>query len=169
MSWIGSIYDCCLCMTFTWSDLNPPCLILYGRRAVCRWWSVHTCCDKQEVFSVRCRASLNLSRLCYGCQRCTLSVAQQCHSARKYMRTFNFREIVKRPFKIYGIWPQAQSVSCIHTHLCNAVPLVWGSLRLAPINNLPWSINFQSSVYGAIWKWEQVLQSYHSKRQYETF
>ena len=33
-----------------------------------------------------------------------------------------------RSFKIYGIWPQG----CIHTHLRNAVPLVWGSLRLAP-------------------------------------
>ena len=36
-------------------------------------------------------------------------------------------------FKIYGIWPQANR----HTHAsCNAVPLVWGSLRLAPINPL---------------------------------
>ena len=33
-------------------------------------------------------------------------------------------------FKIYGIWLQADR----HTHAsCNAVPLVWGSLRLAPI------------------------------------
>ena len=51
--------------------------ILYGRRAACRWWSVRSCCDKQEV---RCRASLYLSRLPrYGCQRCTLAVAQQVH------------------------------------------------------------------------------------------
>ena len=49
------------------------------------------------------------------------------------MRTFNFQEIFKRAFKIYGIWPQARSVVYIHTHLRNAVPLVWGSLRLAPI------------------------------------
>ena len=28
----------------------------------------------------------------------------------------------------------ANTVGRIHTHLCNAVPLVWGSLRLAPIN-----------------------------------
>ena len=32
-------------------------------------------------------------------------------------------------FKIYGIWPQAD----IHTTSANAVTLVWGSLRLAPI------------------------------------
>ena len=58
-------------------------------------------------------------------------------------RTFNFREIFKRAFKIYGIWPQAQSVGRIHTHLRNAVPLVWGSLRLAPITSLLLSILLQ--------------------------
>ena len=51
----------------------------------------------------------------------------------KCTRTFNFREIFKRAFKIYGIWPQARSVDRIHTHLPNAVPLVWGSFRLTPI------------------------------------
>ena len=34
---------------------------------------------------------------------------------------------------IFGIWPQTD----IHTHASrNAVTLVWGSLRLAPINKL---------------------------------
>ena len=28
----------------------------------------------------------------------------------------------------------ASKHGCIHTHLCNAVPLVWGLLRLAPTN-----------------------------------
>jgi len=32
-------------------------------------------------------------------------------------------------FEIYGIWPQAS----IHTHVRNAVTLVWASLRLTPI------------------------------------
>ena len=41
-----------------------------------------------------------------------------------------------RPFKIYGIWPQASKDVRMLTHFRNAVPLVWGSLRLAPINNL---------------------------------
>ena len=45
---------------------------------------------------------------------------------------FNFQEIFKCAFKIYGIWLQAQSVVYIHTHLRNEVPLVWGSLSLAP-------------------------------------
>ena len=31
----------------------------------------------------------------------------------------------------------ASTVDHIHTHLRNAVLLVWGSLRLAPINNFP--------------------------------
>ena len=65
-------------------------------------WSVRSCCDKQEV---RCHASLNLSHLRYGCQRCTLAVTIA-------MTTFNFRKIFKRTFKIYGIW----SVGRSYTH-----------------------------------------------------
>ena len=39
-----------------------------------------------------------------------------------------------RSFKIYGKWSvQASKQANIHTHVCNAVTLVWGSLRLAPI------------------------------------
>ena len=44
--------------------------------------------------------------------------------------------------KIYGMCPQVhtyvRTYVCIHTHLHNAVPLMWGSLRLAPINS--WNI-----------------------------
>ena len=41
--------------------------------------------------------------------------------------------------EIFGIWPQASkqastSIADTHTHVRNAVTLVWGSLRLAPIN-----------------------------------
>ena len=36
---------------------------------------------------------------------------------------------VMHSFKIYDIWLQGQ----IHTHMCNAVPLVWGLLGLTPI------------------------------------
>ena len=36
---------------------------------------------------------------------------------------------------IYGKWSvQAYKQANIHTHGCNEVTLVWGSLRLAPIN-----------------------------------
>ena len=48
-------------------------------------------------------------------------------------RTFKFRNLFKRAFKIYGMWSVGRSVCRIHTHLRNAVPPVWGSLRLAPI------------------------------------
>ena len=48
--------------------------------------------------------------------------------------TFSIHEILHL-FKIYSIWPQAD----IHTHTltsANAVTLVWGSLRLAPIKTM---------------------------------
>ena len=105
---------------------QPGVYNLYGLRAACRGWSVRSCRDKQEV---RCRTCLNMSRLRYGCQRCTLAVAQP---ALPCTMTFNFREIFMPAFKIYGIWMQADR----HTHTsCNAIPLVWGSLRLAPITD----------------------------------
>ena len=38
-----------------------------------------------------------------------------------------------RSFKVYGKWSvQANKQANIHTHVCNEVTLVWGSLRLAP-------------------------------------
>ena len=39
----------------------------------------------------------------------------------------------KRAFKIYGIWLQTSKHVHMLTHFRNAVPLVWGSLKLAPI------------------------------------
>ena len=71
MSWIASAYESHLCMILTWSHSTKN-VILYGLRAACHWWSVHSCCDKQEV---RCHACLNLSCLCYGRQRYTLAIA----------------------------------------------------------------------------------------------
>ena len=56
----------------------------------------------------------------------TVADAALWPSATKYTRTFNFREIFKCAFKIYGRWR-------IDTHFRNTVPLVWGSLRLTPI------------------------------------
>ena len=112
------------------SDLNLACTIC----TVSEQPAIDgCCCDKQEV---RCHVCLTLSHLHYSCQCCTLAVGQRCPSlleaTNKWMRTFNFWEIFKRAFKIYGIWPQA---STLRTHFRNAVPLVWGSLRLAPIIN----------------------------------
>ena len=123
-SWISTVYGCSLCRTLTWSDLNPPCIISYGLQAACRWWSVRSCCNKQEV---RCRASLNLSRLRNGCQCCTLAVAQHCHASAQGRSIFGKYLNAHLKFTVYG-----RKHGRIHTHLDNAVPLVWGSLRLAP-------------------------------------
>ena len=43
-------------------------------------------------------------------------------------------------FKIYGIWPQTHRHTYIHTTSTNAVTLVWGSLRLAPIMYIKYNI-----------------------------
>ena len=72
---------------------------------------------------VRCRVSLNLSRLRYGCQRCTLAVAQHCHaiaSARGHS-IFGKDLTAHLKFTVYG-----RKHSRIYTHLCNTVPPVWG-------------------------------------------
>ena len=129
----------CLCVSFMHNPYLKPAvgIIWYGRGEACRWWSVLSCCDKQEVR--RC-ASLNSSRLRYGCQRCTLAVAQQCHAACKCMRsrTFNFWEIFKRAFKIYGIWPQAQSVGRSYTHTSAQCSLASVGFVQARHNNKVW-------------------------------
>ena len=133
MSWSGSIL---------WVSFMYDPYLKRTQPAVYNFlWSVNNAVDGWSVAAVtnkklRWRASLNLSRLRYDCQRCTLAVAQ--HNLP--LRTFNFWKIFKSAFKIYGIWPQAHSVGHIHTHLCNAVPLMWGSLRLAPI------------IYTQVWK-----------------
>ena len=75
---------------------------LYGQRAACCWWLVRSCCDKQEV---RCRVCLKLSRLCYGCQRCTLAVAQHCPSpieATYYSSIFGKYLNAHLKFTVYG-------------------------------------------------------------------
>ena len=105
---------------------------LYSLRAACRWWSVRSCCDKQEL---RYRACINLSRLRYGCQRWTLAVAQHCTSptiqSTHGLSIFGKYLNANLKFALYGC-----THVCIQTHLHNAVPLVWGSLRLAPITVL---------------------------------
>ena len=46
---------------------------MYNLHSLQATWLVCSCRDKQEV---RCRTCFNWSRLCYGCRRCTLAVAQ---------------------------------------------------------------------------------------------
>ena len=57
----------------------------------------------------------------------------------------DLREIFEyAQFKIYGEWSvQASKQASIHTHVRNAVTLVWGSLRLAPT----------TACVGREWEW----------------
>ena len=61
-----------------------------------------------------------------GNRQCTLVSSLQASATELDLHNI---KIYTRSFKIYGIWPQAS----IHTRVRNAVMLVWGSLRLAPI------------------------------------
>ena len=57
------------------------------------------------------------------CQPCSLVVALHASSWNISMRWF----------KIYGEWSVQKAQTDIYTHMRNAVTLVWGLLRLAPI------------------------------------
>ena len=145
MSWIASVYECCLCMTLTWSGLNRTMYNLYSLRAACRWWSICSCCDKHKV---KCRACLNLSHLHYSCHWCTLAVSQDCSSLfKKYLNAHS-------KFTVHG----HKLTSMLQTHFCNAVPLVWGSLRIVPnylvICSLP---NCLAMVVYVVLGWENLI------------
>ena len=80
---------------------------------------------------VSCHACFNFSRLCSGSP--TLHSGNspsptECMSSVFIILKFNRAHL--------GIWPQASKQASkqadIHTHVCNAVLLVWGSLRLSP-------------------------------------
>ena len=66
-----------------------------------------------------------------GNRRCTLVCLKPLQASPTELDLRNIK-IYTRSFKIYGIWPQASKQASIHTHVRNAVTLVWGSLRLAP-------------------------------------
>ena len=121
MSWITSIYECRLCMVLTRSNLIPACIICtHCKQSAVDCWSVAAVTNKSKV---PCVLKLEPSPL----QLPTL------HSNSSPALHVDIQFSVKCAFKIYSICPQAQLIVCIHTHLCNAVPLVWGSFRLAPI------------------------------------
>ena len=134
MNWISSVYECHLYTTLTWSDLNPACIILYSWRAACRWWSVRSCCDKQEV---RCHASLNLSRLRYDCQRCTLAVAQHCHASAQGRLVFGKYLNAHFKFTVYG---RKQARSYSHTS-AQSNPASVGPIQARPNHSLSFAAN----------------------------
>ena len=134
MNWISSVYECRLCTTLTCSDLNTPCIILYSWQTACCWWSVRSCCDNQEV---RCCASLDLRRLCYDCQRCTLAVAQHCHASAQERLVFGKYLNAHFKFTVYG-HNQARSYS--HTS-AQSNPASVGLTQARPNHSLSFAAN----------------------------
>ena len=74
-------------------------------------------------------------------QRCALAIAlHQCNSrlgilhARNYPSGFDLHEIFEYAYLKFMVYGRKQTYTCTH-NFCkiNAVTLVWGSLRLAPI------------------------------------
>ena len=73
-------------------------------------------------------ACVNLSRLRSGFlsrRRCALAAGW----TRDYPRTFSLREILKCAHLKFTVYGRKQT----NKHVCNAVTLVWGSLRVAPM------------------------------------
>ena len=107
MSWIASVYECCLCSTLNWSDLYPACITC----TVCEQPVV----DGRSIAAVTnkmvpCMLKLELSPLCLPTLHSGSSQALPFTieaTPTKCMRMFNFWEIFKCTFKIYGIRLQA--------------------------------------------------------------
>ena len=106
MSWIASVYECRLCTTLTWSNLNPTVYNLYGSLPLIvspyLLWQTRSkvpCVLKFEPSPLRLPMPHSGSSpplpfpYMYLLIKCT--------------RTFNFREIFKRAFKIYGTYMAA--------------------------------------------------------------
>ena len=123
MSWFSCAYQCRLCMDLpevnstTVHDLHceQPALVCHGPQLPC-----------VNFLGLPSRRRCALAVALHGRGR-GLGISH----ARNYPRTFSLHEIFKcTHLKIYNIWP----LTDIHTTSKNTVTLVWGSLRLAPIN-----------------------------------
>ena len=72
---------------------------------------------------------------CLGMRLEESFVAQSFSTCANLKCTCTFVSV--RSIEIFGIWPHVRTQTYIHTHMsCNAVPLVWGSLSLAPMIRL---------------------------------
>ena len=105
----------------TWSDPNSqlPSIFLYCLWAACR----RRCKHKSRLSS--CHACFNFSRLHSGSA-----------SGLHMLHNINLREIFEcthLKFTVSGRSKQASNQANIHTHMRNAITLVWGSLRFAPM------------------------------------
>ena len=66
-------------------------------------------------------------------QHCTLTVALHRLSIRGHSVLVKYLNVLIENFWYMAARKQASKQASIHTHVSNAVTLVWGSLRLAPI------------------------------------
>ena len=80
-------------------------------------------CSKQGVSSYAC---FNFIHLNWTLHSGNSPSSTECMSLIFVILKFNM-------FKIYSIWPHTNKQANIHTYMQNAVPLVWGLLRLTPI------------------------------------
>ena len=91
---------------------QPVVYNLYSLWAACCWWLVHSCCDKKRSkvpHVLKLEPSLLRLPMLHSGSSPALPFTY-------LMRMFNFRELFKRAFKIYGIWPQANK------HITNTLP-----------------------------------------------
>ena len=117
-----------LCMALTWRDLSH-------RAKFCRRWALRQHWNQAVA-------------LHHWCHQLTIaSVVHQRLDCGVRGTSIFTQNIYTHSFKIYDIWPQTNKQA--NTHMCNGVLLVWGSLRLAPIN----------SVMSVVYDWLQLLCS----------
>ena len=117
ISCLSEVLKCRLCMALTWSDLN------HCRDRIC------TACSVGNLPSgVSCLVYFNFSHL-----NSTMHTKQSSLQASHTELDLRNIKVQMCSFKIFSIWPQTDRHTYIHTHVCNAVTLTWGSLRLATI------------------------------------
>ena len=141
----------------TWSDprSQPLSISLYCLWAACCRWQKH----KSEL---SCHACFNFS--CLRSWSLTLHSDSLAYTG-LHMLHARHRSSWNIRMRSFGEWSVQAHKTNIHTHVPNAVTLVWGSLRLAPINNrasfltaksvlsIPWTSGNLAIVWGPSYHW----------------
>ena len=122
---------CCLslslaCLTSVHSDHLPSCFL----------WRRHCSLASDAICLLRSVDSSALSYTVKSLPSQSIGIAQNSFSTCTILKSVTFVSV--HSIKIFSIWPHANRQTDRHTHMsCNAVMLVWGSLRLAPMKNPP--------------------------------
>ena len=96
-----------------------------------------TACERPAVIGtstnpeLSCHVCFNFSRLRSG--SLTLHFDSQASTGLHMLHDIDLREIFECAHLISGRSKQTSKQANIHTDVCNAITLVWGSLRLVPI------------------------------------